>query len=245
MVPVSATAKLAPLMPMSAALELLTQHPPACLGQRHRVIGQRLAQVLGQDAGDALAGVVHGGGDQVRRPFAGQLDDELTKVGLDDLQAGRFQGGVQVHFLRRHRLGFDDPLAAGVPGDVEHDAPGVLGRGGVMDLAAPLVNGLFQLFQVAVEVGERVLLDTLGVIAQLAAAGEGAEAAAIAGHQRAGEPDQGGLQRRIVQGLGGSAQEIVMLVAGIIVHDFPRSAFRMATIDRVVFPDYPILPILL
>ena len=60
-----------------------------------------------------------------------------------------------------------------------------------------------------------------------------------------GEPDQGSLQRRIGQGLGGGAQEIVMLVAGIIAHDFPRSVFRLATIDCVVIPDYPILPILL
>ena len=76
-------------------------------------------------------------------------------------------------------------MAAGLAGDVDDDAPGVLGRGGPVDVAAELVHGRFQQFEIAVEMGERVFLDALGVIAQLAAVGEGGVAAAIAGHQRA------------------------------------------------------------
>ena len=73
-----------------------------------RVVRQRLADVFRQDAGDALARVMDRRGDQVRRPFAGQLDDELAEVGLRHLQAGRLQGRVEVDFLGGHRLRFDD-----------------------------------------------------------------------------------------------------------------------------------------
>ena len=43
---------------------------------------------------------------------------------------------------------------------------GFLGVGGPVDLAAQLLDRGFELFEVAIEVGERVLLDLLGVIAQ-------------------------------------------------------------------------------
>ena len=68
--------------------ELLAQQPAA--GQGQRLADRRAASspsVLGQDAGDALARVVDRRGDEVRRPFAGQLDDELAEIGLGDLDA--------------------------------------------------------------------------------------------------------------------------------------------------------------
>ena len=81
-----------------------------------------------------------------------------------------------------------------------------------------LLHRRFELFEVAVEMGERVLLDALGVIAELAAVGQGGVAAAVAGHQRVGQPHQGGLQRRVGQRLADAAEEVVMFVLGVVGH---------------------------
>ena len=203
MVPVSATAKLAPLMPMSARANFSrSRRRPACASDG-RIVRQCFAGVFRQDAGDALAGVMDGRGDEMRRPFAGQLDDELAKVGLRYLQAGRFQRRIEMHFLRGHRLRFDDALAFRFLGDLQNDAPGVLRRRRPVDMAAESCDRRFQLFEILVEMSERMFLDALGVIAEGAAVGQSGVAAAVAGQQRVGQPYERGLQRRIGQRLTG------------------------------------------
>ena len=109
-------------------------------------------------------------------------------------------------------------LQLGLLGDVDDDPPGLLGVGRPVDLAAEPLHGGFELFEVAVEMGEGVFLDALGVIAELVAVGQGGVAAAVAGQERVGEPDQGGLQRRVGQGLVAGAEEVVMLVACVVGH---------------------------
>ncbi len=198
--------------------ELLPQQPPADPGERRRVVGQLLAGVLRQEAGDALARVVHRRGDQVRRPLAGDLDDELAEVGLGHLQPGGLQRGVEVDLLGRHRLRLHDALTAGLLRDLDDDAAGVLGRLRPVDAAAEAEDGGLELFEVAVEVGEGVLLDALGVVAQLAGVGEGGVAAAVAGQEGAGEADEGRLQRRVSERLLRGAEEVVVLVAGVVGH---------------------------
>ena len=88
-------------------------------------------------------------------------------------------------------------------------------RGRPVDLAAVALHRSLKLFEIAIEVGQRVFLDALGVVAQLAAVGEGGETATIAGQQRIGQPAQGHLQRAIVQRLAAGGIEIVMFVAGV------------------------------
>ena len=75
-----------------------------------------------------------------------------------------------------------------------------------------------ELFEVAVKVGEGVFLDLLGVIAEGTAVGQPAEPAAVACHERAGQPHEGRLQRRVLQRLRGGPQEVVVLVPGVVVH---------------------------
>ncbi len=110
--------------------------------------------------------VMHRRRDQVRRPFAGQLDDELAEIGLRDLDARRLERRVEMDLLGGHRFRFDRPLAVRFLRDVDDDAACFLGVAGPVDLAAEVDDGRFELFEIAVEMGERVLLDALGVIAQ-------------------------------------------------------------------------------
>ena len=60
----------------------------------------------------------------------GQLHDPLAQIGLADFDAGFFQVGVEVDFLRRHRLRFDDALHAVLLREVENvlaDFGGIVG----------------------------------------------------------------------------------------------------------------------
>src|SRR5437879_2278723 len=80
------------------------------------------------------------------------------------------------------------------------------------------------------EVGEGMLLDVLGVSAELVAVEKGGIAPAVAGHEGAGKPYQGCLQRRVRQGLVGGAKEVVVLVACVSAHaDIVQRARFQAT----------------
>ena len=80
-------------------------------------------------------------------------------------------------------------------GDIDDDLPRLFRVGRPVDMAAELVNRGFELFEIAVEMGEGVLLDALGMIAKLAAVAECRVAAPVAGQERIGKPSQRRLQR--------------------------------------------------
>src|SRR5437868_3505668 len=92
-----------------------------------------------------------------------------------------------------------------------------------MDVATVLLHRRLQLLQVRVEVGQRVLLDVFGVVAEFAAAGQGRVAAAVAGKEGAGQADEGGLERRVSQRLLYGAHEVVVLVSRVLVHGIADS----------------------
>ncbi len=85
-------------------------------------------------------------------------------------------------------------------------------------MAACLLHRGLELLQVFIQMSEGVFLDAFGVIAELAAVGQGGETAAVGGHEGIGESDQGGLKWCVVQRLSGGALKVVMLVACIVAH---------------------------
>ena len=87
--------------------------------------------------------------------LAGQLDDVLAQVGLDDLEAGLLERLVEVDLLGRHRLGLDDRAHAASAAQVDDDAPRVLGVGRPVYLPARRDDLFFELLKVAIEVSER------------------------------------------------------------------------------------------
>jgi len=87
-----------------------------------------------------------------------------------------------------------------------------------MDVSAALVDRRFQLFEIVIEMSERVFFDALGMIAQGIDVGQRRVPPTIAGHQRAGQTPQRRLQGRIRQCLLDSGEKIMMLVLCIAGH---------------------------
>ena len=94
-------------------------------------------------------------------------------------------------------MDFYDVPAVRLLGNLEDDPPRFLGVSGPMNFAAYPLDAGFQLDQVAVQIGKRVLLDALGVVAQRTAVGEGEVAPTVAGQQCVGEPAESNLEWRI------------------------------------------------
>jgi hypothetical protein len=111
---------------------------------------------------------VNRGRDEMRRTRMRELHHPLAEVGLDDFHAQRFEEGVELDLLGRHRLdlGDDHPLvgglpASGVPADLGDDVARFGRVLGEMDRAAhrlePRLELLDELRQ-AVKVGSPSLL---------------------------------------------------------------------------------------
>ena len=109
---------------------------------------------------------VHGGRDDVARRLAAKLDDVFAEIGLDRLDAVRLEMLVQADLLGDHRLALGDGARAGAAADVEDDAARILGRLGEMHVAAGCGHPRLVGFEVEVEMGERVVLDRLRLLAQ-------------------------------------------------------------------------------
>jgi hypothetical protein len=65
----------------------------------------------------------------------------------------------QFDFLTGHGFTFDNAGAACFFGDVGEDSPGVITGSGEMDMAAVFLDGGLKLFEIIIQVVERVLLD--------------------------------------------------------------------------------------
>jgi hypothetical protein len=87
-----------------------------------------------------------------------------------------------------------------------------------MDVSAALVDRRFQLFEIVIEMSERVFFDALGMIARRIDVGQRRVPLTIASHQRAGQTPQRRLQRRIRQCLLDSGEKIMMFVLCIAGH---------------------------
>jgi hypothetical protein len=95
-----------------------------------------------------------------------QLDDALSQVGVDDLEAARLEVGVEAALLGEHRLALGDAANAALGKQSADDAVvGLRIRGPVHDGAGGR-RPLLEAGQIDVEVVERVGLDRRGLGAQ-------------------------------------------------------------------------------
>ena len=118
-VPVSATAKLAPEIADLRGEELPAQvgprghrEPAGLVGER-RVHVRHLAQ---EDVADLGAVAVDRGDEEVRRPVVRELHDQLGEVGLQRRDARALERLVESGLLGGHRLDLDDLVARRSPG---------------------------------------------------------------------------------------------------------------------------------
>ncbi len=154
-VPVSATAKFAPLIATRGGKELAAQVPPGGLGQRGGLVGERRVDVghlAQEDLADLGAVAVDRRHQDVAGRVVAELDDQLGEVGLGGGDARCGERLVEPDLLGGHRLDLDHLVGAGRPHQVGDDAVGLVAVAGPVHRAAARGHLLLQLQQVAVEV---------------------------------------------------------------------------------------------
>ena len=172
-VPVSAIRKFAPVMPTSAARKRSRSTPRASLSSDTGSVRSRSGGQIGVDAAevrlDLRLGQMHRRRDDVARRLVAKLDDVFAEVGLDRLDAVRLEVFVEPDLLGDHRLALGDGARADPPADGEDQVAGVRGGLGVVHLAAGFASTFSSIgLEVEVEMGERVVLDVAGAVAERA-----------------------------------------------------------------------------
>ncbi len=150
--------------------ELFAQDAACLRDQLDRLLQRAiLRQVLVYPAEiglDLIAVEMHGGRDDVAGRFLADLDDVFAEIGLGHLEPRAFEGVVQRDFLGDHRLALGHQLCPGLAAEIDDDPAGILGGRGPMHVAARVDDLLLVGFEIEVEVGERVVLDLPGLLAE-------------------------------------------------------------------------------
>ena len=92
------------------------------------------------------------------RRFLAQLHDELAQIGLDHFKAPLLHCGVEMDFLGGHCLGFHDDLRVFLSQEAEDDFAALLRVAGPVNFRAARFNHSNELFQIFVEVIDRLEL---------------------------------------------------------------------------------------
>ncbi len=166
--PVSAMAKLTPVMPASAAMNLLAQMPARRFGQVVRIGGSLLGpQMLVKRLAHLLLLDVDGRQHDVAGRLVAQLHDPFAQVGVDHLDAVLLQIRIQVALFGQHRLALDDSLHLVLLQNLEHDLVVLLGVCRPMHVNPTLRGLLLKLLQVFGQPRQRVRFDLCSQLAQL------------------------------------------------------------------------------
>ena len=129
-------------------------------------LGQEIAMRLAEFLLDVFCCQMDRGRDDVGGAFATQLNDVFAKVGLDRLDPSPFERVIEVDLLGDHRLALGDGARAHGLAEFDDDLARFLGVLRVVDLAAARADLALVGLEIKVEVGERVILDRLGAVAQ-------------------------------------------------------------------------------
>ena len=105
-VPVSATAKFAPLTPTPAFWNI-SRSARRAMAVSSSGTSVRSDLTCSTNRSDTSSRVLWmAGSHDVRGPLTRQLNDELAQIGLNGANSRRFERVVQLHFLAHHGLGF-------------------------------------------------------------------------------------------------------------------------------------------
>ena len=154
--------EVGPADPQAGLKIFIPQEFPGHHGQFFRVLVIRHTQLLGEQRGHLLLGLVQGRGDDMGRSLPGQLDDKFAQVGLPDLDSGGLQVAVQIDLFGGHGLALDyhlDPLRLSQVSDI------AAGLGPVRRAVhgnAQLLGGGREFLQVGVQVFDGLGLDFVG-----------------------------------------------------------------------------------
>ena len=126
--PVSAMAKFAPVMPTSAWRYFFRITRRATIVSSSGSSDGASLSFFWNRSLDLAARQVHRGEHEVIRRLFAELDDEFAQVGLDDFVARLLHRVVEMDFLGRHRLGFHDDLGVLLAQDAEDDVARLFAR---------------------------------------------------------------------------------------------------------------------
>ena len=176
-----------------------------------QIAARRLGEVGGlvrSDAGcdrareqvaDLRSVAVDRGHEDVRRPVAVELQDQLGEVGLERVDPRVRQRGVQLDLVRRERLHLHDLVCAVRARDVGDDGVRLLRVARPVHHAAGRLHRRLELHEVLVEVREHVLLDRAACFAQRLPVGHLCDDAGALGADRVRRLAQVRAQLRVLQ----------------------------------------------
>ena len=130
--PVSATAKLTPVIPTDASRNRLAEMVAGERREIGRVVSDRSAGEGLEQLAHLIGRLVDRRDDDVFGRLARRLHDELPEVRLDDLHTRRLEVLVEADLLGRHRLALHDHAAV-AQHDLGHVAGGVGARRRAVD----------------------------------------------------------------------------------------------------------------
>ena len=191
-VPVSATPKLAPLTPTCASRNRSRRYRRGGLGEVGRLVRRDSRRDRAREEVADLAPVAVDRRDEdVRRPVAVELEDQLGEVGLERVDAGLGERVVELDLVGRQRLHLHDLVRAVRAGDVERRprSPRLASRA-QWTWPPGRLDRLLELDQVLVEVREHVVLDRPAGLAQLLPVGQLRDDARALGADRLGRVAQ-------------------------------------------------------
>ena len=137
--------------------------------------------------------------DEMRRRLAAQLDDIFAEIGLDGLDAVRFEKGVDTDLLADHRFALGDGLCVHLTADLQHLRPRRIAVGAPMHLATARDHRLLELQQVSIEMGDDVGLQIAADITQLLEFGHLGDGVEPRLDRMSARDLEGFLKRRILQ----------------------------------------------
>ena len=200
-VPVSATRKFAPVMPTSAernrSRRITRASVSSVCGSTRLAVGRQMRVHAAEVRLDLLLGEMHRRHDDVRGQLVADLHQIFAEVRLDRRDAVRFEEIVDRDLLADHRLALGDELRVRLAADLQHLRARFVGRHGVMHVAAGRDAALLELFEIEIEMRERVVLDVARAVAQRVELGELGDDRAAAVHDAGLDAVQRALQLRI------------------------------------------------
>jgi hypothetical protein len=166
--PVSATRKLAPVMPTSAArkrLRSLARASASTPAARERALRSRSVERRGRP-GHLLLVQMDGRCDQVARRFIPQLDDVLAEIGLHRRDGVGLEEMIEIDLFADHGLAACNQFGVHRTADAQDGLPRRLGILAPMHPPAIGDHLRFEALEIDVEIVEHMVLDGPSMIAQ-------------------------------------------------------------------------------
>jgi hypothetical protein len=148
---VSHTAKFAPVIPTSARSKTRRSW--------------RRALDCGEKRGDVGGSLLDRRGNDVHRMLAGELEDVLAEIGLDDFDACGFERRVQLDLLGEHRLPFRNELCIGGCADPCHRRLRLFRCWAEMRVSPGRFEGGNEPFEMSIEIVDRRHADCMRAVA--------------------------------------------------------------------------------